>query len=180
MRIARDSTGVALVVDGNEQCFDRAVIATHADIALALRDRPTDDERAVLGAFQYSRNRCVLHTDRSFLPRAASAHASWNYVADPDRGRVSVTYSMTRLQGLPDAPYLVTLNPRNEPRGIIHEITFDHPQLDRAALVAQARVARLTGRIYYAGAHLGFGFHEDAMRSGLRAAARLEADARSM
>jgi predicted NAD/FAD-binding protein len=90
---------------------------------------------------------------------------------------VAVTYSMTRLQGLPDAPYLVTLNPRGEPAGILDDVTFTHPQFDRAALAAQAELPRLGGtdRTYYAGAHFGFGFHEDGLRSGL-AAARLAAD----
>jgi predicted NAD/FAD-binding protein len=85
---------------------------------------------------------------------------------------------MTRLQGLPDAPYLVTLNPRREPRGILAEVAFTHPQFDAAALAAQAQLPRLANarRTYYAGAHFGFGFHEDGLRSGLAAAARLLAD----
>jgi len=134
----------------------------------------------VLGAFRYSANATVLHTDRRFLPRRPAAHASWNYVADPDTRRVAVTYSMTRLQGLPDAPYLVTLNPRTPPAGVLHAAAFSHPQLDLAALAAQAELPRLAGasapRTYYAGAYLGFGFHEDGLRAGLAAAARLLAD----
>src|SRR5205814_119640 len=124
-----------------------------------------------------SANRTTLHTDRSFLPRAAAAHASWNYVADPDTSRVAVTYSMTRLQGLPDRPYLVTLNPRREPANPLHDVWFSHPQFDRAAIAAQTELPRLAGTLhtYYAGAHFGFGFHEDALRSGYAAAARLEA-----
>jgi len=163
--------GAGVIVDGER--FDRAIIGTHADTALALLAQPTAQERRVLGAFRYSTNRTVLHTDRSFLPRARAAHASWNYVADPDTGRVNVTYSMTRLQALPDAPYLVTLNPRREPRGILHEVTFAHPQLDRVALAAQREVAELPGPVQFAGAHTGFGFHEDGMRSGELAAARV-------
>jgi predicted NAD/FAD-binding protein len=178
-RIDRDPNGVA--VDG--QRFDRVIVATHADTALRLLAAPTSDERRLLGAFRYSANRTVLHTDRSFLPRAPAAHAAWNYVADADRSRVAVTYSMSRLQGLPAAPngspYLVTLNPRREPRGVLHELEFMHPQLDRAALAAQAELPRIAGthRTYFAGAHLGFGFHEDGMRAGLSAAARVLVDA---
>jgi predicted NAD/FAD-binding protein len=177
-RIDRDDHGVTLTADGRELRYDRVVVATHADSALALLVQPTDDERRVLSAFGYSRNRTVLHTDRAFLPTAPRAHAAWNYVADPDTARVAVTYSMTRLQGLPDAPYLVTLNPRREPSGVLHETWFDHPQFDRAALAAQAELPRLSGvrRTYFAGAHFGFGFHEDAMRSGLAAAARVLSD----
>jgi predicted NAD/FAD-binding protein len=178
-RIDRDGDGVTL--DG--QRFDRVVIATHADTALRLLAEPTADERRVLGAFRYSSNRTVLHTDRAYLPRASAAHAAWNYVSDPDTSRVAVTYSMTRLQGLPlapnGAPYLVTLNPRREPRGILHDVQFAHPQFDRAALAAQAELRALAGnlRTYYAGAYFGFGFHEDGMRSGVAAAARLLVDA---
>jgi predicted NAD/FAD-binding protein len=166
--ITRDS---ALSVDGER--FDRVIIATHANTALALLANPTPDERRVLGAFRYSTNRTVLHRDRSFLPR--HVHAAWNYVADA--GAVSVTYSMTRLQGL-EGDYFVTLNPRREPRDKLHEVTFEHPQFDRAALAAQAALPRLSGthHTYYAGAHFGFGFHEDGMRAGLADAARLVAD----
>jgi uncharacterized protein len=140
---------------------------------------PTDDERRVLGAFRYSTNTTVLHRDTRWLPRRPAAHAAWNYVADPDTARVAVTYSMTRLQGLPEAPpYLVTLNPRTRPDDALHEVAFAHPQFDRAALAAQTELPRLAGvhRTYYAGAHFGFGFHEDGLRSGLAAAARLATD----
>jgi predicted NAD/FAD-binding protein len=176
--IERDAAGVTVAAAGRERRYDRIIVATHADTALRLLARPSADERRVLGAFRYSTNRTVLHTDRRFLPRRPAAHASWNYVADPDTAQVAVTYSMTRLQGLPDAPYLVTLNPRTPPRGVLHEAVFEHPQLDRAALAAQAELPRLAGahRTYYAGAYLGFGFHEDALRAGLAAAARVAAD----
>ncbi|HEY0192246.1 MAG TPA: FAD-dependent oxidoreductase, partial [Kofleriaceae bacterium] len=115
--IARDARGVTVVARSREHRHDRIVVATHADTALGLLDQPSDAERQVLGAFRYSENRTVLHTDRRFLPRSPAAHAAWNYVGDPDGSRVAVTYSMTRLQGLPDAPYLVTLNPRHRPEG---------------------------------------------------------------
>lgn len=176
--VARDADGVTVVAGGRERRYDRVVLATHADTALALLANPSEDERAVLGAFRYSENHTVLHTDRAFLPRHARAHAAWNYVADPDTARVAVTYSMTRLQGLPDAPYLVTLNPRRAPRNALHAATFHHPQFDRAALAAQPRLAAIGAahRTYYAGAHAGFGFHEDGMRAGLGAAARVLAD----
>ncbi len=174
-RISRDSTGVLVVAKGSEVRYDRVVIASHADTALALLADPSDEEHAALGAFQYSHNRTVLHTDRAFLPSRPAAHASWNYVADPDTARVAVTYSMTHLQGLPDTPYLVTLNPRSEPRGMLHEVEFTHPQFDRAALAAQGALAKLSGtrHTYFAGAHFGFGFHEDGARSGLQAAHKI-------
>ena len=176
--ITRDAAGIAVTTDAGSRRFDRVIVATHADTALQLLAEPTAAERKALGAIRYSRNRTVLHTDRTFLPRHAAAHAAWNYVADPDTARVAVTYSMTRLQGLPDRPYLVTLNPRREPRGILHDVEFAHPQFDRAALAARAELDRIAGThaTYYAGAHFGFGFHEDGLRSGVDAAQRLLAE----
>jgi predicted NAD/FAD-binding protein len=179
--IHRDARGATVVAAGKEHRVDRVVVATHADTALALVAEPSEAEHRVLSAFRYSQNRTVLHRDRAALPRARALHAAWNYVADPDDARVAVTYSMTRLQGLPggdDAPYLVTLNPRRAHARALHETWMSHPQLDRAALDAQAH---LTGcgaaqRTYYAGAHAGFGFHEDGLRSGMAAAARALAD----
>ncbi len=182
-RIDRDAHGITIHTASGADRFDRVIVATHADTALRLLATPTPDEQRVLGAFRYSTNRTVLHTDREYLPKSNAAHAAWNYVADRDRSRVAVTYSMTRLQGLPLAPgglpYLVTLNPRREPRGILHEVTFEHPQFDRGAVAAQAELPELAGTLgtYYAGAHVGFGFHEDGMRSGTTAATRLLADA---
>lgn len=160
--------GDGVRIDG--EYFDRVIIATHANTALSLLANPTDDERRVLGTFRYSTNRTVLHRDRSFLPKRV--HAAWNYVDG------SVTYSMTRLQGL-EGDCFVTLNPRRDPQGKLHEVTFEHPQFDRAALAAQTQLPRLNGILhtYYAGAHFGFGFHEDGMRSGRAAAGRLQADA---
>jgi len=176
--IARDAAGVTVLAAGRTERHDRVIVATHADTALALLEQPSADERRVLGAFRYSANHTVLHSDRRLLPRRAAAHASWNYVADPDTARVAVTYSMTRLQGLPDAPYLVTLNPRTRPTNVLHEAWFHHPQLDTAALRAQAELPQLGRghRTYYAGAHFRYGFHEDGMRAGIEAAARAADD----
>jgi len=176
--ISRDASGVT-VVAGREERFDRLVLATHADTALALLAEPTAAERRTLGAFQYSDNTTVLHTDRAFLPRRPRLHAAWNYVSPSTPDQVAVTYSMTKLQRLPGgdtAPYLVTLNPHAPPRGVLHATAFRHPQFDRAALAAQAELPRLASpHTAFAGAYFGFGFHEDGMASGLAAAARVGA-----
>lgn len=164
-RIARDDRGVVI---GAER-FDRVVLACHADRALALLADPTADERAILGAFTYGDNRVTLHTDARYLPRAPAARASWNYAA----GRT--TYWMNRLCGLDDAiPYLVTVERPDEPapRDALVVTTMRHPQFDRAAIAAAARIATIQGRRHtaFAGAYLGFGFHEDGLRAGEAAA----------
>ncbi len=72
--------------------FDHVVIATHADQALRLLPDATPDEKRLLGAFRYSRNRAVLHTDPALMPRRRAVWSSWNYAAGPPTpGRVDAS-----------------------------------------------------------------------------------------
>ena len=164
--------------DGTVRSFDRIVVATHADQALALLEDPSDDERRVLGAFDYARNDAVLHTDDAFLPRAARARAAWNYRLG-DGGRPIVTYHLNRLQQLDtERDYCVTLNADVGDEHVIARFAYDHPQYTVSTLRAQGELPALNGarRTVYAGAHFGNGFHEDGLASGVRAAAALGVD----
>ena len=176
--IARGDDGVEIRdVTGHVTRVDRVVIATHADQALALLADPSDDEVAVLKAFGYSRNLTLLHTDRSVLPRAAQARASWNYrmtsCEAPGQPAV-VTYWMNRLQGhRATDDFLVTLNDRErlDPASIVATMDYEHPIYTPEAVLAQSRLRDLaTDRTVYAGAYHGWGFHEDGCRSGAEAA----------
>ena len=64
---------------GDHHAFDKAVIATHADEALALLTDAGDVETELLGAFGYSTNVAWLHRDTSTLPATRRSRASWNY-----------------------------------------------------------------------------------------------------
>jgi predicted NAD/FAD-binding protein len=159
------------------QTFDAVVVATHPDQALKLLADPTRTEREVLGAFRYSRNETVLHTDASVLPRSGAVSASWNYAlasCAPD-GEVRVSYDMSRLQRLPGR-YVVTLNPARaiEPGQVIARMNYEHPVYDPASVAAQRRLPELNdGQTAFAGAYHGWGFHEDGCRAGLAAAVSL-------
>ncbi len=162
------------------QAFDRAVVATHADQALAMLRDPSPAERDVLGTFPYQPNEAVLHTDASLLPRRRRAWASWNYhLLDDPTDRPAVSYWMNRLQSLPTRrPYVVTLNrtDRVAPASVIRTIPYAHPVYTLGARAAQARHAELcTGRTAYCGAYWGWGFHEDGLQSALRAVASVTA-----
>ncbi|MFC6162503.1 NAD(P)/FAD-dependent oxidoreductase [Kribbella jiaozuonensis] len=171
--VNRHPDGVALTVaDGNTMDFDRVVLATHADQALDLLTDATPAEKSVLGQFEYSRNETVLHTDSSLLPTTKNARASWNYVVRGDAPLT--TYWMNRLQGLEtDETYLVTLNGAEavDPAKVIARMEYEHPIYTPKAVAAQSKLAALnTGRIAFAGAYHGWGFHEDGCRAGVAAA----------
>ena len=161
-----------MTVGGERRRFDKVVLATHADDALALLDDPSDEERRLLGAFTYAANDVVLHTDASRLPRTRAARASWNYrIGDDDRA--TLTYSLNRLQSIEgDVEYCVTLNEEIAEEHVIDRTILRHPQFTVAAAAAQRELPALSGRRHtlYAGAHHGNGFHEDGLASGVRAA----------
>lgn len=176
-RVCRTAGGVTLVDgEGNELRFDQVLIATHADQALAMLDRPTVAETRLLGTFRYSRNEAVLHADARLMPRRRGAWAAWNYLADRHANHgLCVTYWMNRLQHIPEhQPFFVTLNPMVEPDPgtVAYRTVYEHPLFDADAMAAQQRLWSLQGEagVWFAGAYFGAGFHEDGLQAGLAAA----------
>src|SRR5690606_11612972 len=97
--VKRDAAGAWVRdVHGDVQRYDAVVIATHGDEALAMLDDPSAEERALLGAFRYTKNRAVLHTDRALMPRRQALWSSWNYVGENPEGGCVVSYWMNKLQ----------------------------------------------------------------------------------
>jgi predicted NAD/FAD-binding protein len=166
--VVQDTTGA-------EERFDHVVIGAHADQALAMLAEPTARERELLGAFKYSRNLTILHTDAGLMPRRRRAWASWNYIGADDG--LCVTYWMNRLQGLPGQDLFVTLNPPRPPAAgtLLRSELYEHPIFDPAAIKAQKDLWSLQGQggVWFCGAHFGAGFHEDGLQSGLAVAEQL-------
>jgi predicted NAD/FAD-binding protein len=184
--VRRTPAGVEIVDGrGGQFRFDAVVMAAHADQSAAVLLDADDEERRLLDAFRFQPNRAVLHSDPALMPKRRAAWAAWNYTADAlcaPGSRVAVTYWMNRLQNIDERlPLFVSMNPLREPDpALVHgEYHYDHPVFDAAAVAAQAGMARIQGRggVYYAGAWLGYGFHEDGLRSGLEVAALLGVDA---
>jgi predicted NAD/FAD-binding protein len=179
--VVRHADGIEVRDDADDcERFDAAVLATHPDQALAMLPQPSREQAETLGAFGYSVNPTVLHTDTALLPRSGRAHASWNYrMADcnTNASAVHVTYDMNRLQRLDaDTRYLVTLNGGAgiADDSVLARMSYHHPIFTPESVAAIGRLPALNdGTLAFAGAYHGWGFHEDGCRSGVEAARSL-------
>ena len=172
--VKRFSTGVQLATDQDSEInFDHVIMAVHADDAMRIVQSPDPVETELLSSFPYTSNDIVLHQDTSILPLNPKAWASWNYLLNASNTSASVTYDMSRLQGLTSQkPMLVTLNATEgiSPEHIISRWTTGHPTYHAMRGSAQQRHIEMIDRdgISYCGAYWGYGFHEDGYQSGMR------------
>lgn len=182
-RVVRVGGQVMVESVNGVEMFDQVILATHSDQTLMiLGDDATDSERSLLGSIRYEPNVAALHSDPELMPKNKRVWASWNAMSRADSAHsqpgASVTYWMNRLQSLdPSFPLFVSLNPQTMPRRDLVHATFEyaHPQFGAVAIEAQAGLAALQGsnRTWFAGAYLGYGFHEDGLQSGFNVAAAL-------
>ncbi|MGA2432956.1 MAG: FAD-dependent oxidoreductase, partial [Acidimicrobiales bacterium] len=177
--IRRSDAGVDIVTEGGVESFDHVVIACHSDEALAMLERPSDDERLVLGAIRYQSNDVTLHFDESLLPTTRRARAAWNYRRDNDDELATLTYDVSALQSIASPRrFLVSLNSdqRIDPAKVLARFRYSHPVLDQLTVLAQQQRHRLNeNRTSYCGAYFGYGFHEDGVASALEACESLGA-----
>jgi predicted NAD/FAD-binding protein len=178
-QIRREHGGVTVIdIKGERSWVSDVENATHADQALKLLADADATEASLLGAFDYTDNEAVLHSDVSLMPKRERVWSSWNYIGESsDTGErpLCVTYWMNKLQSLEtEQPIFVTLNPTREIARdkFIRSFAYTHPLFDRKAVEAQQHLWRLQGNrhTYFAGSYFGAGFHEDALQSGLAAA----------
>jgi hypothetical protein len=185
------SQGVKVVTQQQSELFDGVVMACHSDESLRLVEGNSQAEKQILASIRYQKNKAVLHTDESFLPRVKRCWAAWNYSSRPSPTKstndVSVNYLINVLQPLPteikNQAVVVSLNPQYDPdpSKVFARIDYAHPLFDSAAIRAQKRLPLLQGhsQIWYCGAWTAYGFHEDGLRSGELVAADLIASIHS-
>jgi len=176
--IQRDDDGVRLLTDHGVEVFDEVIIASHADQALRMLSQPSAAEQDLLSRIRFQANRAVLHTDTSVMPKKRLAWAAWNYQrtdTHSENAHVCLHYWLNKLQPLPfSQDVLVSLNPAMSiaQACVLGEFDYDHPVFDLDAIQAQRQMHQLQGQqhTWFAGAWMGYGFHEDGFKAGKAAA----------
>ena len=174
-KIVRNDFGVKIFYGGENEFFDydKVVIATHADEALAIIENPTIEEKKILKNFKYRKNTATIHFDESIMPKNRKAWCSWNTAMNQGEiGKTSVTYWLNQLQNLKiNRDIFLTINPFREiPQDkIFKEVSFTHPYYDIAALSNQSNLNKIQNKknILFCGSYFGYGFHEDGIRSSI-------------
>jgi uncharacterized protein len=172
--------GVVYTKNGIIAGYDKVILVCHADQALEILDEATTEEKNILSKFLYQKNKTILHTDDSVMPKTKRAWSSWNYRLEEKDGTIkaSTIYWMNSLslrdpfgQKVTKKNYFVSLNdPGNiDEKKILKVIDYEHPLFDLHTAKAQPDLSKLNkkGPVYFCGSYFGYGFHEDALRSAV-------------
>ena len=173
--IKRLSQGVQVFYGGKNEFFDydKVVIATHANEALSIIEKPLDEEREVLSNFNYKENIAIIHTDEKIMPKNKNVWSSWNSHIRLEKPEInSLTYWLNLLQNLKcDKNIFLTLNPISQisENKILKKVKFTHPYFDQKALDNQKKLNFLQNKknILFCGSYFGYGFHEDGIKSSI-------------
>jgi len=171
--------------DFGEMVFDKVVLACDGPQTLKLIKDFTKEEENILKMFKVSQNKVVLHSDETHMPKMKRVWSSWNFLTDKlndtRKKPIEVTYWMNKLQSINSRnQYFVSLNPSKkiDPSLIYYETSYSHPIYDSNTLNAQKKLNALQGKngLYFAGAKMGYGFHEDGLNSALNIAKILDCE----
>ncbi|MBE0490761.1 MAG: FAD-dependent oxidoreductase [Sulfurospirillum sp.] len=154
---------------GEVKEYDKIVFALHAPDALRLLSDASEAEKEILAAFSYIPNKAYLHTDNSKLYADRKIYCAWNYKANNDSEKATLSYWLNTLQNLDTKQdFFVSLNEDEATQQVIEKIAYEHPRFDTKAILMQGRKSEISGKnnTYYAGAYWRYGFHEDGIFSG--------------
>ena len=181
-KVERLKKGIKVTdVNGKSATYDQVVFACHPDTTLEVLASPSTLENELLGTFAFAPNHSFCHRDETLLPPNKGLWSSWNcfYQHDGNGGqKLSVSYFLNCIHKVDRSdPVFLTTNPHTLPKPelVFSEHVWSHLQYTDKSIAAQKRMNEIQGkdRIWYAGGWMGFGFHEDAVGSGLTIARAL-------
>ena len=146
--------------------FDLLIMANHPNQIVECIDDLNEKEKNAIDSIKYQKNITTLHGDESLMPKDKKKWCSWNVYKDENYEYV--TYWMNNLQKInTNKNIFVTLGDFPKPNFIFNEMEYEHPIFDFKALMGQKNFKEIQSEknTYFTGAYLGYGFHEDGIKS---------------
>ena len=163
---------IEINLEKNTEIFDKVIMATHPDQTIKLIKNLDKQSTDILSKFKYQKNTVYLHSDKNLMPKNKKTWSSWNYISSKKEEKSSVTYWMNLLQNINNSlDVFVSLNPYIIPSKSLtyKKIIYEHPIFNSKTNEAQSKMIEIQGKnnIFYAGAWLKYGFHEDGIASAV-------------
>jgi predicted NAD/FAD-binding protein len=179
--VAYENNKTYLSFKGESLMYDHIIFAINGSYILPYIKNPTQNQKDVLSLFETTTSDVYLHSDSSYMPSKKINWSSWNVVcvSPEEKGTFTpqktdfpvCTYWLQSLQHITDNNVFLTLNPGNIDKcKVIDKFTMTHPQMSVQSIKAQSLIPQIQGvnNIWYCGAYLINGFHEDGIVSGLK------------
>jgi predicted NAD/FAD-binding protein len=179
--VLRNESGVVIIhSDGRKDHFDRVIFACHTDEILKMLDKPTSDEKRLLGAWAYKNGRVVVHRDHTFFP-ARNLIQAYTFLYRAKKGSMidtSVNGALWHEPCLSDhCDYISTQHPNFPIRDKLIELdtTLRTPMFSFNACATIKELPTLNGvnHSYFCGSYFGYGLHDDAITSAINVAKNL-------
>jgi len=149
--------------------YDILIMGSHSDQSYKILQDKTRYQEELLLSVKYQQNKVLIHTDEKVMPSKRKNWSSWNFKYNGKK--LVLTYWMNLLQNLQcKTNVLVTLNSDEVDKDkIIKEIYYEHPLFTKSKEEVQKLTSKAQGNnnVYFSGAWLGYGFHEDGVNSAL-------------
>ena len=163
---------IEIKFEESTEIFDKVIMATHPDQTIRLIKNLDEQSTDILRKFKYQKNIVYLHSDSSLMPKNKKTWSSWNYISSKSEEKSSLTYWMNLLQKINNSlNVFVSLNPYITPiKSLTYKkIIYEHPIFNTQTNEAQKKMTEIQGKnnIFYAGAWLRYGFHEDGIMSAV-------------
>ena len=163
---------IEIKFEESTEIFDKVIMATHPDQTIKLIKNLDEQSTDILRKFKYQKNIVYLHSDNSLMPKNKKTWSSWNYISSKSEEKSSLTYWMNLLQKINNSlNVFVSLNPYITPiKSLTYKkIIYEHPIFNTQTNEAQKKMTEIQGKnnIFYAGAWLRYGFHEDGIMSAV-------------
>ncbi len=179
--VRRKSDDVEVRMAGGETLrFDAVVFATTPDQVLPLLADPTDVETRRFAAWEPQPATTVVHTDEGLHRRRRVRYPSEFDLFETASGAHGYNAFLNRLTGLGDegAPHYqlaFNLDEEIDPDHVVHVQQHTTPRYTVEAFRHRDEVIATNGenRTFHAGAYLGEGLHEGAVRSAIAVSRRL-------